>query len=285
MTTDKSADADLLKDVFSSSRDRGADSAAPKSEPEVEKAAPAPDPQEIAEPETEQPDEPKGRDPLKGYRDPSTGRLVPLTELQSEREKRQEAQKAREEEARLRTQAEENARRYQAQLAEMERRIQAAQNPPQPPPDAFTDPEGWQKHIQATFAEQLAHERANMSELRARDKWGDETVNSALKAAISENLGPRFMQMRDPYGALINWHKQATALQKIGPDPEAYEKQVEERIRAKVLEELKAPASSKPQQRFPTSLADATATGAQGTPPVSDGAIAADVFSSARRRR
>lgn len=66
MTTDKSADADLLKDVFSSSRDRGADSAAPKSEPEVEKAAPAPDPQEIAEPETEQPDEPKGRDPLKG---------------------------------------------------------------------------------------------------------------------------------------------------------------------------------------------------------------------------
>ena len=282
MTTDQSADAELFKDAFSSSRDRGADSAAPKLEAE----APAPEPEQ---PEKEAPAEelePKAEDKPKGFRDPQSGRFVPLTELQSEREKRQEAQKARDDEVRLRTQAEENARRYQAQLADMERRIQAAQNPPQPPPDAFTDPEGWQQHIQAQFQQQILNERANTSEMLARNKFGDETVEKALQAAVSQGLGPRFMQMRDPYGSLIDWHKRATVIQKIGPDPEAYERQVEERIRAQVLAELKAPAGSKPQQRFPTSLADATAaSGPQGAHPVSDEAMANAIFASDRKRR
>lgn len=285
MTTDTmSADADLVKNVFSSSRDRGADFAASVPEPEVETPAPEPETQETVEPE-QKAEQPNGEDKPKGYRDPSSGRFVPLTELQSEREKRQEAQKARDEEARLRVQYEERARQYQAQLEDMQRRFQAAQNPPTPPPDIFDDPNAWQQNIQAQFQEALANERANMSELRARDKFGDEVVEKALQAARAQNLGPQFMRMRDPYGALIDWHKRASFVQKIGPDPEAYEKQLEEKIRAKVLEELKTPAAARPQQRFPTSLADATASGAQGALPVSDEALAANMFSSTRKRK
>lgn len=284
MTTDVSADADLVKSIFSSSRDRGADSAAPVPEPEVaEEAAPEPETQEAA-PDAEA-EQPKGEDKPKGYRDPTSGRFVPLTELQSEREKRQQAQKEREEEARLRTQAEENARHVLARLEEMQRRIAAQQQPPQPAPDVFADPEGWQAHLQQQFNQRLLDERANFSEMRARDKFGDEAVDKALQAALAQNLGPQFLAQRDPYGSLIQWHKRVTALQKIGPDPEAYEKQLEEKIRAKVLEELKAPAAARPQQRFPTSLADATASGPQGAPPVSDEAIAASLFSTSRKRK
>ena len=129
MTTDKSADDAVLDDVFSSSRDRGADLAAPKAEPDVL----AQDP--LAEKPADQTSEEQTTEakPV-GYRDPDTGRFVPLKELTSEREKRQEAQKAREEEARLRQQAEDNARRYQSELQDMQRRFQAAQNPPPAPP-------------------------------------------------------------------------------------------------------------------------------------------------------
>lgn len=281
MTTDVSADAELLKDVFSSSRDRGADSAAPKSEP-VEAEAKEVEPEKAPETEAEAP---PAEDKPKGYRDPASGRFVPLTELQSEREKRQEAQKAREEEARLRAQAEANLQRYQQQLQDMERRIAAAQNPPPPPPDIFEDPNAWQQNIQAQFQQALINERANMSELRARDKFGDEAVDKAIQAATSQGLGPQFMQARDPYGALMTWHKRATVVQEIGPDPDAYRARVREEERLKVLEELKAPASAKPQQRFPGSLVDATASGPQGALPVSEHAMAATLFSTERKRR
>lgn len=281
MTTDVSADAELLKDVFSSSRDRGADSAASKSEPvevEAKESEPVTAPEPDAEP-TQAEDKPKG------YRDPSSGRFVPLTELQSEREKRQEAQKAREEEARLRTLAEENLRRYQQQLQEMERRIAAAQNPPPPPPDLFEDPNAWQQNVRSEMEQRLANERANMSELLARNKYGDEAVEKAQQAAVAQNLGPQFMRMRDPYGALLEWHRRASFVQEIGPDPEAYKTKLRETIRNEVLEELKAPAAAKPQQHFPGSLIDATASGPQGAQPVSESAMAARLFSTERKRR
>lgn len=278
MTTDVSADAELLKEVFSSSRDRGADFAAPKSEP-VEVEAAAPEPETAPEPEAEQ----QAEDKPKGYRDPASGRFVPLIELQSEREKRQEAQKAREEEARLRTEAEENARRYQAQLQEMERRIAAAQNPPPPPPDLFEDPNAWQQNIRSEMEQRMINERANMSELLARNKYGDEIVDKALQAATSQGIAPQFLRARDPYGALLDWHKRASFVQEIGPDPEAYKNKLREQIRNEVLQEIKAAPAK--QQQFPTSLVDATASGPQGAQPVSESAMAARLFSTERKRR
>ena len=90
---EKDGDSAVLDDVFASGRDRGADSAAPEPEAPAAEAAP---PEAPKEPEQAKPDA-KAEDSSKQYRDPETGRFVPLTELRSEREKRQEAQKLREE--------------------------------------------------------------------------------------------------------------------------------------------------------------------------------------------
>ena len=167
MTTEQSEDDTLLNDVFSSSRDRGADPAAP-AEPEAEAKEPTAEPQskEAVEPESK----PEATDPdAKGYRDPSTGRFVPLKELTTEREKRQAAEKSREEEARLRTAAEENARLYEQRIADIERRLQASQNPPQPPPDPNFDPAGALAYQQNEFQQALLNQRLNTSEMFARN--------------------------------------------------------------------------------------------------------------------
>lgn len=287
MTTDKSADDAVLDDVFSSSRDRGADLAAPKAEPDVL----APDP--LDEKPADQTSEEQTTDakPV-GYRDPDTGRFVPLKELTSEREKRQEAQKAREEEARLRQLAEERARQYEVRAQDLERRFQAAQNPPPAPPDPLMDPEGALSHLQMTFQQQLHNQNLNFSEVRARDKFGDEAVDKAVKAAVEAGVAQHFARSPNAYQDILKWHTRQTNLARVGDDVDAYEKRIREEERQKTIEDLKAgrvsvmPGQTPQQpQRFPGSLIDATASGPQGAQPVSDEAMMASVFSSDRKRR
>jgi hypothetical protein len=298
MTTEKSADDAVLDDVFSTGRDRGGDTAPPAT-PEAKAA-----PEVVAEPQGKDPateateqaaEQPSDAEP-KGYRDPSTGRFVPLKELTTEREKRQAAEKAREEEARLRKETEERYAQMERRFQDIERRTQAAQNPPPPPPDPFVDPAGALAHERAGFQQALLNQRLNFSEMFARNKFGDQAVDTALQAAqaagvISEQWVTR---SRDFYGDLLQWHKRQQVLARVGEDPEAYEKSIEERVRAKVLEELKTgnravmpgqtPAPAAPQQ-FPGSLADATASGPSGAQPQNDEAMIGSVFATGRKRK
>ena len=275
MMLEKSDEQSVLDDVFKSGRDRG-ESAAPKDEAPLEQSetAKVPDGQDGADAKP------------KGYRDPDTGRFVPLEELKSEREKRQDAQRSRDDEVRLRVIAEENSRRYQAQIDDMHRRFNAAQNPPQPPPDVFLDPEGAFSHLERKFAHQMEQQRLNFSEGRARDKHGEEIVTAATNAALQMGVAQHFSKAQDPYAALIQWHKSQQSLAEIGPDPEAYKKSLREKMRLEVLEELKTGkvAGSTPQ-RFPGSLVDATSSGAQGAQPISDEAMLGSIFASNRKRR
>lgn len=301
MTTEKSADDAVLDDVFSSGRDRAGNDA-PVSEPEVKSK-----PDTVAEPQgkepateaTEQPAEASSETEPKGYRDPSTGRFVPLKELTTEREKRQAAEKAREEEARLRKESEERIAQMERRFQDIERRTQAAQNPPQPqqpPPDPFIDPAGALAFERQNFQRELLNQRLNFSETMARNKFGDQAVEQALQAAqaagvISEQWVTR---SRDFYGDLMTWKKRQDVLNRVGEDPEAYEKSIEERVRAKVLEELKtgnravmpgqAPAAP-PQPQFPGSLADATGAGPATGQPANDEAVMSSVFGSGRKRK
>lgn len=287
MTTDKSADDAVLDELFSSSRDRGADPAASKAEPEVQ----------TPEPEAEKPAEQPSEEPAEeakpqGYRDPSTGRFVPLKELTSEREKRQAAEKERDENARLRREAEDNAARYRAEVEASQRRFQAAQNPPPAPPDPLMDPEGALSHMQQTFEQKLINQNLNFSEARARDKFGDETVDKALKAAVDAGVAQHFVRSPNAYQDMIKWHNNMINRQRVGDDVDAFEKRIREEERQKTIEELKAgrvsvmPGQTPQQpQRFPGSLVDATASGPQGAQAVSDEAIAANTFSSNRKRR
>lgn len=277
MTADKNADDGVLDDVFANDRDRGADSAAPESKPEVttEPEAKAADPDQ---PELE------SKDPFKQYRDPESGRLVPLHELKSERTKRQE-------EARLREEAERRADQYRRDLEEVQRSIQAAQRQhqqqhQQPPPDVWSDPEGALRYqaqaLQQQFAQQRYQDRVATSDalLRPQLKDYDATVNLAIER---NGRDPQFMQALYshpmPGQFAYDAGKRIRMLETIGDDLEGYEA----KVREKVLAELKQGNRGQPQ-RFPGTLADATASGAQGAI-LTDEAMMGDVFGSDRRSR
>jgi hypothetical protein len=154
------------------------------------------------------------------------------------------------------------------------------------------DPEGALSHLQMTFQQQLHNQNLNFSEVRARDKFGDEAVDKAVKAAVEAGVAQHFARSPNCYQDILKWHTRQTNLARVGDDVDAYEKRIREEERQKTIEDLKAgrvsvmPGQTPQQpQRFPGSLIDATASGPQGAQPVSDEAMMASVFSSDRKRR
>jgi len=273
---------DALDDVFSSSRDRGADSAAP--EPEAAPKAPPPEAKA---------DEPQGKladdSSPKGNRDPETGRFVPLTELKSERSKRQE-------EARLRTESEQRAIRAEAELEAYRRLLdqqkapqQQQQQPEVQEPDPLLNPKEWADHVRAQIrAEMMATDYRNRvasSEAMARSKYQDfDKMSEIFVAAAQQYPHLRQQVLNAPMPAEFAYQtaKRLVFEHKMGGDPDAYEKRIREEERNKVTQELKAGPPQ--QQRFPGTLADAPAAGGQGQN-LSDSAMLGDIFSSNRRSR
>lgn len=291
MTDNGSADDDALGDVFGSDReDRGGKEPAPAAPPESDtglardergrfaaksQEPPAEGQQPPAETQEAQP--PAQQDPPP---DPNANRHVPLSELLAERKKRQELE-------RLQIEADARAKAYYEQLQTQQQRHVP---PPQPqqqiePPDPFTDPEGYFRHVQQQFQTQLINQRLDTSELLARRHYGAQVVDEAFQAAQQAGVTGHFIREPDPYGALVEWHKKQKVLAEVGDDPGAYRKRLEEEVRQKVLEELKAGgAQGQQQQRFPGTLANATATGAQGAV-LTDETMMQDIYGSERRNR
>lgn len=225
--------------------------------------------------------EAKAAPPPKDQEPDEETRHVPLKELRTERQKRQE-------EARLRAEAEGRAAAYERQLQalmQQQRQPAAPQEQQVQPPDPLMDPHGFAQYQQAMFQQQLFNERANFSEMRARDKFGDQAVDAAMEAikAAPQEIKARLYRANDPYGELIRWHKQNSFLSKVGNDPDAYEKQLVEQTRAALLADLKAgkiklDGQPVPQQRFPGTLADQTSASVAQTAHLSDDAMMQSVF-------
>lgn len=210
--------------------------------------------------------------------DPNANRQVPLSELMAERKKRQEIE-------RLHMEAEARAKAYE----HMQQRQPQPQYQPQPqaepPPDFFTDPEAAFNHRLQTVQHHYTNMMLNQSEIMARDKFGDELVDAALKAAQAAGAAHTFMDKPHPWGELVKWHKRQQTLQVVGDDPEAYRKKVEEEVRQKVLAELKAGgASGQPAPKFPGSLANATGQGEHGAHLTEEAAMGS-IFASGRNRK
>ena len=210
--------------------------------------------------------------------DPNANRQVPLSELMAERKKRQEIE-------RLHMEAEARAKAYEQM---QHRQPQQPQYQPQPqaeePPDFYTNPEGaLQFHLQR---QQHAYENMmlNQSEVMARDKFGDEIVDTALKAAQAAGVAASFKSQPHPWGELVKWHKRQQTLQVVGDDPDAYRTKIEAEVRAKVLAELKAGGAGAAATKFPGSLATATGQGEQGAHLTIEAAVG-DIFSSGRNRK
>jgi hypothetical protein len=213
----------------------------------VEQAAPA-----------EEPEAPKGEQPLaeppQAEPEPSAppapepeATRVPITAMLDEREKRQAAERELQELRRWKEQIEAQARQSQ-----------------QKPPDIYEDPEGFVRQTQATVQQALWNERLNMSEALARDKFGDETVETATRAfehAVKSNpsIYAEMRQHPNPYSFVVNWHKRQSILSEIGTDPDKWREQERERIRQELLAQASQP-SPKPAAP-PPSLSKAPARG------------------------
>jgi hypothetical protein len=209
--------------------------------------------------------------------DPNANRQVPLSELLSERKQRQEEQ-------RLRMEAEARAKAYE----QINQRQPQHQPPPQAqiePPDFITDPEGALSYHLQRQHQQHVNMMLNQSEIMARDKFGDELVDAALKAAQTAGATGQFMDKPHPWGELVKWHKRQQTLQVVGDDPDAFRKKIEEEVRQKVLAELKAGgAGAAAAPRIPGTLATATGQGEQGAH-LTDEAAMGSIFASGRNRK
>jgi hypothetical protein len=203
---------------------------------------------------------------------------VPYHEFKSERQPRLV-------EARVRAAAAARAAAYERQMQViLSQRQPAAPQQPVQPPDPYTDPEGFTRFHVSRAEAALSERLAFISENNARHRYGSDVVDEALQMA--KQVGdPRahFSQFPDPWDELVKWSRKHKALQKIGPDPDAYEKQIEERARAQAIADLKAgkiKLDGQPvqQKRFPGTLADQTSSSVAQTAHLSDDAMMAGVF-------
>lgn len=154
---------------------------------------------------------------------------VPLTALSDERKKRQA---------------------LQAELDELKRQFQAAQQQtqtaptPEKVPDLFEDPEARLRYHEQQAQRQALDYHLNTSELMAREKHGDQAVETATQAfreAIQKEpwLRQQLQQQRHPYGWIVSWHQQSQVMSEIGSDPAAYR----DKVKAEILAEINAQQS------------------------------------------
>lgn len=278
-----------LDDVFASDRDRGG-TAAP-SEPEAKNTSAVPAEKSTG---TETASEEDDKGSSKQYRDPDTGRFVPLHELKSEREKRQEAAKRADEAEKRALDAEERAKAYERKfLAAEQPRYQQPQQP-QPQrqrPDPWSDPEGAmaydRDHILAASHMQVFETRVAVSEELMSSKSDFAQMKDIFVEAARQNPMLARQMVEHPLPAKFAYEqgKKILAQREVGDDLEAYNQRIREAERAKVIAELNAGnAGNQPPQKFPGTLADATATGAQGEH-ISREAVMSGVFDTNRRRK
>lgn len=173
--------ADTARDEKGRFAPKAQEEAAPAEQPPVEAASPQEPTTAPAPPESK---------PEPGH--------VPLTVVLDEREKRQAAERAKQ---------------------ELEERLRAleAQRQQQPIPDRNTDPEGWEDWRAQQFEQRLLNERLNTSERFARKEHGADVVDAARDAALQRFQNDplyyqQVMSAPDPYEVVVQDYKRAQAL-------------------------------------------------------------------------
>lgn len=184
-------------------------------------------------PEVVQPAEPTPVSIVQQEQQPQPEALVPPGRLREESEARRAAER--------------EAAELRGRLAAFEARQQPAPQQ-QNGPDFWENPDAYVQNVVQTNQQQLEsqiqHQREIFSKMIAEQVHGKDTVDAAYQAfvqAAQTNPGAlagqyqQFMRSENPYGELVNWHKQQQVFKEVGADPSAY--------RAKLLEDaLKDPA-------------------------------------------
>lgn len=149
------------------------------------------------------------------------------------------------EEAEARRAAEREAAELRGRIAALESRQQNPQpQQDQQRPDFWENPDAYVQSALNPVQEQLQQQREIFSKMITEQVHGKDVVDAAYQAfvqAAQANPGAlagqyqQFMRSENPYGELVNWHKQQQVFKEVGADPSAY--------RAKLLEDaLKDPA-------------------------------------------
>jgi hypothetical protein len=160
-------------------------------------------------------------------------------------------------------------RQNQALLAAMQglRPPPPKQEPPPPPPDFFDNPDAAFEYrikqvLEPLHAQRQAEREADSVD-RAIEKFGVETVQQAYTALAErvQQVGPqdpsyaRIMQARHPYGELVKWHREQTALTRYGADPQAYiEQEVQRRIAEMQGQQPQQAARPSSPQSYPSNM-------------------------------
>lgn len=108
---------------------------------------------------------------------------------------------------------------------------------PQRTPDFLAEPDKITGHIESVVRQAVVEISYNS----AVDKHGEAAIAAAYEALKASDDGAakaKVLASRDPYRDLVKWHEKHQAMARIGDDPAAFAKRLEEEIRAKVLAEL-----------------------------------------------
>jgi len=162
------------------------------------------------------------------------------------------------------------------QLQQFQQRPQQAEAP-KPLPDFFENPDGALdarlERALSPITQSQSQIVENFSRMMASDKFGEEIVNSAMKDLTQRvDANPqgmhatylRIMNNPHPYGELVRWHKEQSALKTYGDDPEAFiTAEVERRMAAQGGQQVSQQPSQnqQPPQAMPSSFAAARNNG------------------------
>lgn len=184
--------------------------------------------------------------------------FVPITGLLDEREKRQAAER---------------------ELAEL-RKSQTARVAP---PSITDDPEAWAAAHETRLSQRELDQTMRLSGRFAAQHYGQEKVSAAMawgkdQTAADPYFGPKFIAQEDPFGWLVEQHRQATTLGMLGKEtPEEWAiKYAASQGYAKPSGEppvtqqppavATAPVQPTPPTAPPKSIAGATPAGGSSTP-------------------
>lgn len=252
--------------------------------------------------ERDEGEEPKPRreigDPRPEPESDEDDKQVPLKALHAEREK---SKRYTEEVVDLRR-----------QIAELTQAVLAPKPQPQPPPEPQKPPEfDWDNPIgtidqrmterveqriaqeRQAIAAEFQRQREAVQSQFAISRHGDDVVKAAYAAlAEARNTDPqwamdyqRIMRSPDQYEAMVQWHKQRSALQEVGSDLEAYKA----KVRAEYLEELRhgKPTLDEPQEAarspgsvMPSNLSSARSVGSRNGPAWQGPTSIKDIFAN-----
>lgn len=259
-------------------------------DPDVIETEMEPQGEEAAAPDAEQPIEADDTEAEVDDAPPASNKedkTVPLSALQAERKERQSLKEVVQRE-------EERNKALQARLDALEASQKAAPPAAPPPaaevnlPDPISDPIAYDRAIQNRIQWESLNNRLNVSELLARQKYGDDLDKKVAlfqeAAKRDPSLSAKVKSEIHPYEFVYEHGKKLEALAEVGDDPVSYKAKIEAEIRAKVMAELElakaepAPAAAAPALKVPASLGNVRSAGSRNAAPFTGPPSLSDLF-------